>query len=138
SSSLVFLPTLEHKKPPSGTPPQGRVWIAGAEFSMGGTVEGVVLWGWPGMTPDAWPVRRVYVEGFLMDATEVTNDQFESFGEATAYLTIAERPPTNEEFPTVPPESLVAGSIVFAPTPGPVPLDNHYQWWRYQPGASWR
>jgi formylglycine-generating enzyme required for sulfatase activity len=28
--------------------------------------------------------------------------------------------------------------VVFTPTTGPVPLDNHYQWWRYVPGASWR
>ena len=26
---------------------------------------------------------------------------------------------------------LVAGSMVFTPTPGPVPLNNFYQWWRY-------
>jgi formylglycine-generating enzyme required for sulfatase activity len=32
----------------------------------------------------------------------------------------------------------VAGSIVFTPTPHPVPLINHYRWWRYQHGANWR
>jgi formylglycine-generating enzyme required for sulfatase activity len=37
-----------------------------------------------------------------------------------------------------PPENLVAGSIVFTPTPRPVPLTNHYRWWRYQHGANWR
>ena len=32
----------------------------------------------------------------------------------------------------------MAGSIVFTPTSGPVPLNNHYRWWRYQHGANWR
>jgi formylglycine-generating enzyme len=35
-------------------------------------------------------------------------------------------------------DMLVPGSIVFTPTPGPVPLDNHARWWRWQPGADWR
>src|SRR5262249_15195373 len=60
------------------------------------------------------------------------------FIKATGYVTIAERTPTKEEFPTAPPENLVAGSTVFTPTATPVPLDNYYQWWRYQKGANWR
>jgi formylglycine-generating enzyme required for sulfatase activity len=32
----------------------------------------------------------------------------------------------------------VAGSVVFTSTAGPVPLDDHYRWWRYEKGASWR
>ncbi len=92
----------------------------------------------PGVTRDALPIHRVYVDGFWMDATEVTNEQFAMFVEATGYVTVAERTPTQEEFPTAPPENLVAGSTVFTPTPFPVPLDNYFQWWRYEPGASWR
>ncbi len=84
------------------------------------------------------PIHRVYVDGFYMDATAVTNAEFEKFVKATGYVTIAERTPTREEFPNAPPESLVAGSIVFTPTSGPVPLTNHYRWWRYQHGANWR
>ena len=70
--------------------------------------------------------------------TEVTNEQFARFVKATGYVTVAERTPTREEFPGAPDESLVAGSIVFNPTPQPVHLDNHYQWWTYLRGASWR
>jgi len=87
---------------------------------------------------DARPLHRVYVDGFFMDATEVTNEQFEQFVNATGYVTIAERKPTREEFPSVPEEKLVAGSAVFSPPPSRVPLDNHYRWWRYVPGANWR
>jgi len=114
------------------------VWIPGGEFSMGSTVETEALCGLPGVTRDALPVHRVYVDGFWMDATEITNEQFEKFAKATGYVTIAERTPTQAEFPTAPPENLVAGSTVFTPTAQPVPLNNFYQWWRYEKGANWR
>jgi formylglycine-generating enzyme len=73
-----------------------------------------------------------------MDATVVTNAQFEKFANATGYRTIAEIAPTKEEFPTAPPENLVAGSTVFTPTAVPVGLNDHFQWWNYVPGANWR
>jgi len=92
----------------------------------------------PGVTADAQPIHRVSVDGFWMDATEVTNEQFEQFVKATGYVTIAERAPSREEFPGVPVEQLVAGSVVFTPSRQPVALNNLYQWWRYQHGANWR
>jgi len=87
---------------------------------------------------DARPIHRVYVDGFFMDATEVTNEQFERFAKATGYVTVAEQKPTREEFPSAPVENLVAGSVVFSPPPGPVPLNDHYQWWSFIKGANWR
>ncbi len=123
-----------------GAPPAGMVWIPSGEFAMGTddptkmSCEGT---GHDAM-PDARPVHRVSVDGFWMDATEVTNAQFEQFVKATGYVTIAEQKPKAADFPGVPPEALVPGSIVFTPTPGPVPLDNFIAWWRYEPGANWR
>jgi formylglycine-generating enzyme required for sulfatase activity len=73
-----------------------------------------------------------------MDKTEVTNEQFEKFVKATSYVTIAERTPTRQEFPTAPEENLVAGSVVFTPPDQAVPLDNHFRWWNYVKGANWR
>jgi formylglycine-generating enzyme required for sulfatase activity len=55
------------------------VWISGGEFSMGSTVESESLCSLPGVTRDALPVHRVYVDGFWMDATELTNAEFEKF-----------------------------------------------------------
>jgi formylglycine-generating enzyme required for sulfatase activity len=133
-----FAPTIPNKSQAPGPTPEGMVWIPGGEFSMGSTIETEALCGLPGVTRDALPVHRVYVDGFWMDATVVTNEKFEQFVQATGYITIAERTPTKEEFPAAPPENLVAGSTVFTPTPGPVPLDNFYQWWRYEKGANWR
>ncbi len=137
-SSTAFLPTVENETPPSGMAPEGMVWIPGGEFSMGSSVESEAMCGLPGVTRDAQPVHRVYVDGFWMDKTEVTNEQFAKFVRATGYVTIAERTPTQEEFPTAPPENLVAGSTVFTPTAQPVPLDDYFQWWRYEKGANWR
>jgi len=134
----MFAPTMASKSEPPGPAPEGMVWIPGGEFSMGSTIETEALCGQPGVTRDALPVHRVYVDGFWMDATEVTNAQFDKFAKATGYITIAERIPTKEEFPSAPAENLVAGSTVFTPTAGPVPLDNFYQWWRYEKGANWR
>jgi sulfatase modifying factor 1 len=137
-SDLAFGPTIVNTARSPGSPPEGMVWIPGGEFSMGSTAETESLCGIPGVTGDALPVHRVYVDGFWMDATEVTNEQFEKFIASGHYTTIAERTPTKEEFPTAPPENLVAGSTVFTPTDEAVPLDNFYQWWRYQKGANWR
>jgi len=87
---------------------------------------------------DARPIHRVYVDGFWMDRTDVTNGQFDKFAKAASYVTVAERVPTKEEFPDAPPENLVAGSTVFTPTTVTVRLNDHYQWWRYEKGANWR
>ena len=46
--------------------------------------------------------------------------------------------PTPPATPTRIPRSCVPGSVVFHPTPGPVPLNDLAQWWAYVPGASWR
>jgi sulfatase modifying factor 1 len=63
----------------------------------------------------------VYVDGFFMDATDVTNQQFASFVAAIGYVTVAERKPREEEFPGLPPEDLIPGSVVYSPPDHPVP-----------------
>ena len=123
--------------PPSATP-SGMVYVPGGEFSMGSLDPTEMVCGGDQPMADARPLHRVYLDGFFMDTTEVTNEQFEQFVSATGYVTVAERKPTREEFPSAPEENLVAGSIVFSPPTHPVPLNNHYQWWRYVPGANWR
>jgi sulfatase modifying factor 1 len=137
-ASPVFGPTIPNTNSTPVPSPPGMVWIPGGEFSMGSAVESESLCTLPGITRDALPVHRVYVDGFWMAATELTNEAFAAFVKASGYVTIAERTPTAAEYPGALPENLVAGSTVFTPTPGPVPLNNHYQWWRYQKGANWR
>src|SRR4029077_14679349 len=96
--------------------PEGMTWIPGGEFSMGAAVGGEGSHAMPMPSNDSEPVHRVYVDGFWMDATPVTNAQFEKFVRATHYVTIAERTPSKEEFPTAPEENLVAGGGVFLAT----------------------
>jgi formylglycine-generating enzyme required for sulfatase activity len=135
----AFLPTVEGSRTPPAGAPDGMVWIPGGEFSMGArepmNVDDTV-----GMqaTTDSRPVHRVSVDAFWMDATEVTNAQFARFVKATGYVTVAERTPRQEDFPTAAPAALIAGSVVFAPPDHPVPLTDHFQWWTYVGGASWR
>jgi formylglycine-generating enzyme required for sulfatase activity len=58
------------------------MWVPSGTFAMGSDD--------PSM-PDARPWHEVDVDGFWMDRTEVTNDAFARFVEATGYETTAER-----------------------------------------------
>jgi formylglycine-generating enzyme len=133
-----FLPTLVNAVPPPQNHPVGMVWIPGGEFSMGCKDPRLLPEGGNEAMADARPIHRVYVDGFWMDKTDVTNAQFAKFVNATGYTTVAERKPRREDFPGVPAEKLVPGSAVFTPPSHPVPLDDYAQWWSYVPGANWR
>ena len=112
-----------------GPAPAGMVWIEGGTFDMGSDHDEF---------GDAQPVHRVAIDGFWIDATEVTNAQFAEFVKATGYVTLAERVPRAEDYPGALPEMLYAGSVVFTPPARAVALDNHYVWWSYVRGADWR
>ncbi len=121
--------------------PEGMVWVPGGEFLMGTND--------PSAHEAERPAHRVKVDGFWIDATEVTNAQFRRFVEATGYLTMAERPVDWEVMKTqVPPgtpkppdEQLVPGSLVFAPPDHMLTneeLENLTNWWRWESGADWK
>ena len=137
-SHAAFEPTVSNHADPPGKTPQGMIWIPGGEFSMGANdppdMDDVGM----KATTDGRPIHRVYVDGFFMDKTDVTNGEFAKFVKATRYVTVAERKPRQEDYPNAPPENLVAGSVVFSPPDHPVPLNDHFQWWSYLPGADWR
>ena len=86
---------------------------------------------------DSQPSHEVEVNGFWMDETEVTNDQFQKFIQATSYVTVAERKPKAEDFPGAPEEMLVPGSVCFRSPKNSVSLDDFAAWWSYLPGACW-
>ncbi|MBI5425842.1 MAG: formylglycine-generating enzyme family protein [Opitutae bacterium] len=139
AAAASFQPTVANTFVPAAEPPSGMVWIPGGEFSMGLAEVGPELCGPGGTTgSDAQPIHRVAVNGFWMDATEVTNAEFARFVAATGYVTVAERKPRAEDYPGAPAELLVPGSVVFLPPARPVPLTNALVWWRYVPGADWR
>jgi formylglycine-generating enzyme required for sulfatase activity len=103
------------------------VLVPGGEFAMGDP-----------FFQDATPVHTVRLDPFWIDRTEVTNEQFERFVQATGYVTTAERKPDPREFPGAKPEMLVPGSLVFTPPKEEVPLNQPLTWWRWVPGANWR
>lgn len=104
----------------------GMVWVSGGKFLMGADE-----------FPDSRPVHQVSVDGFWMDAHEVTNAEYARFVAATNYKTVAERPLNPADYPGVPADKLVPGSAVFTPTLQKVSFENPLQWWNYVPGASW-
>ncbi len=105
-------------KGPAG---DAMVWVSGGTFMMGENPH----------YPEEGPPRQVTVEGFWMDAHEVTNAQFAAFVAATGYVTMAERAPP--PIPGAPPEMLQPGSAVFR-----VPTPDNPAWWRWAVGAQWR
>lgn len=113
---------------PGRAPFRDMAWIPGGTFRMGSDRH----------YREEAPARDVRVEGFWMDRYPVTNARFNRFVEETGYVTIAERALDPADYPGGLPDLLVPGSVVFHKPDGPVPLQSHFAWWRYVPGASWR
>ena len=102
-------------------------WIPGGTFGMGSE----------DFYPEERPVREAAVDGFWMDKHPVTVAEFRRFVKATGYVTVAERPLDPAQYPDADPARADAGSLVFRPTRGPVPLDDYRAWWAFVPGACW-
>jgi formylglycine-generating enzyme required for sulfatase activity len=75
-----------NKQGPPGPAPKGMVWIPGGIFWMGSDD-----------FSDAQPLHKVQVDGFWMDQTEVTNEQFARFVAATGHVTVVERWPDSRK-----------------------------------------
>lgn len=117
--------------------PSGMVWVPGGKFLRGST----------DLSPrhrqqygEEFPAHQVEVDGFYMDATEVTNAQFAEFVEATGYKTLAEVGLSAEDFPQARPEDLQGGANVFKTTRGKIDpwVGSAWRWWSFTPGASWK
>ena len=129
----------EDKAPALGTDrSDNMVWIEGGEFIMG-TDEDEAY-------PAEKPAVKRKVDGFWMDKTEVTNEQYKEFVDATGYQTLAEKTPDWEDIKkqlppdTQKPDDLVLspGSLVFIPPSNPVPTHDISQWWFWVNGANWK
>ena len=117
--SKTALGTLEKCQAYSGLPQQwlqnkhaGMVRISGGTFQIGSN--------------DHYPEERSLlkserkVDDFWIDATEVTNAQFRSFVQATAYVTEAEKQ---------------GEAAVFTP---PTQIVGELTWWQLQANANWK
>jgi sulfatase modifying factor 1 len=80
-------PVQINAETPPGPTPEGMVWVPGGTFWMGSED-----------FADAKPVHKAYVDGFWMDKTLVTNEQFAWFVQATGYETVVERWPDPGKF----------------------------------------
>ncbi len=95
---------------------------------------GAFLIGADNTYPEEGPARTETVAAFVMDATEVTNDDFAAFVSETGYVTVAERKPDPAVLPQgSPPEYFEPGGVVFQQ-----PRRPDENWWIYVPGANWR
>jgi formylglycine-generating enzyme required for sulfatase activity len=136
-----FLKAIDNIKPDPAMAKSldGMVEVKGGQFDMGGDNEQA--------RADEFPKHQVAVPNFWMDATEVTNAQFQKFVEATGYITVAERAIDLEELKKqVPPgtelpsaEELQPFSLVFkSPSNGNLQTLGPGDWWQMVKGASWQ
>lgn len=116
----------------------GMVKIPAGTFMMGGDNKHAKT--------DEFPKHAVKLSAFWLDATQITNAEFERFVKATHYVTTAEQKPDWEQLkkqlpagtPKPDDSKLVAASLVFAPTKHAVSFGDYSQWWKWVPGANWR
>ena len=117
---------------------EGMVFIKGGKFSMGCADKTG--------RPDEYPLHLVKVDGFWMDATEVTNKQFKLFVDATGYVTTAERQPDWEVLKkqlspgAIKPadSNFLPSSLVFFQPKNKVSVSDPSQWWKWTRGANWK
>ncbi|MBT8300034.1 MAG: formylglycine-generating enzyme family protein [Maribacter sp.] len=135
------VPVLIIEQPEDVKTPKGMVWIPGGEFIQGAVPNDNMA-----MAHEK-PAHKVAIDGFFMDITEVTNDNFQKFINETGYITQAERKIDWEELKKQLPEGtpkphdsiLQPGSLTFKKTQNAVPnLYDFSQWWHWTIGASWK
>ncbi|MEH2119221.1 SUMF1/EgtB/PvdO family nonheme iron enzyme [Nostoc sp.] len=80
----------------------------------------------------------VTVTNFCIDKYEVKNAQFGEFVKATGYVTVAERPLSEEQFPDLPDEQRLPGSLVFEMAKPAVKQVSFLSWWHWTTGANWQ
>ena len=117
----------------------GMAWIPG----------GVAVMGSDTGPPDETPPHPIAIDGFWMDITEVTNQQFKEFVDATNYVTLPERKP---ELRSIQKGSGLKDIAILEEfnQPGSIcslqlnsrddidPAKGAYSWWQYVPGADWK
>ena len=121
--------------------PEGMVWVSSKSFTKGGKA------GDNYAMEREFPSHEVYVDGFFIDITEVTNKQFKKFVQETGYITIAEREIKWDEIKkNLPPNTpkpadsvLQPGSLIFNKEIKEVGnMGDYFQWWKWKIGANWK
>jgi len=132
---------VSDKKIPNISAPEGMVWVSSKSFTKGGKA------GDNYAMEREFPSHEVYVDGFFIDITEVTNKQFKKFVQQTGYITIAEREINWDEIKkNLPPNTpkpadsvLQPGSLIFNKEIKEVGnMGDYFQWWKWKIGANWK
>jgi formylglycine-generating enzyme required for sulfatase activity len=97
-------------------------WPKNKEAGMAKLPQGKIVLGTTQGYEDERPLnlQATSVPAFLIDATEVTNAQFQEFVKQTGYVTDAEKQ---------------GGAAMFVQPDHPV---EELQWWRFEKGANWK
>ena len=121
----------------NATAAPGMVWVPGGKYLRGSKD---LKAGHRQQYGEEFPAHLVEVDGFYMDATEVTNAQFAEFVKATGYKTLAEVGLKAEDFPQARPQDLQGGANVFKKTKGKIDpwVGSAWRWWSFTPGATWK
>ena len=144
--TLIFIsfgckPKAEYNESENKVEIDGMVWIPGGIYQQGASSNDKMA------LPHEKPKHNVKVDGFYMDITEVTNNQFSKFIDATNYITTAEQPIDwtliASQLPPGTPKPhdsiLQPGSLLFKKTKTSVPnLYDFSQWWKWSIGANWK
>ena len=129
--AILLLTACSENSPPIMCLPESEanstVNINGGEFKFGENR----------YYPNEGPIKVAQVADFNIDKTEVTNAQFRAFTDSTGYVTAAERGLSEREFPNIPPQFRVPGSMVFV-APDLEKPSSPATWWQFIPGANWR
>lgn len=110
--------------------PAGMVWIEGGLFTMGSDERYAA--------PDEKPAHLVKVEGFWMDAHEVTVAAFDSFVRATNYRTAAEQVRLASDLKKSWPKGLPFIDSIRQPGSFVAQLITGKVEWKWITGANWR
>ncbi len=132
------IPKIKKITIPMGEEEITLIWVSSGSFTMGSSAHMA--------KNDEKPPHKIYMDGFWMTETPITNNQFRAFINSTNYLTTAEVAPSLEDIMsqlpkgTTPPsiESLVPGSLIFTGSDVPAKSYSLIDWWKWSPNTNWK
>ena len=127
-SLICSVSTRVQASPIDNKCPEEMVFIPGGTFNIGSDTN----------YESEKSASDVTMDSFCIDRHEVTNAEFRQFVEATGYQTIAERPLSKEQFPTLSEEQRQPGSLVFQPPSEGIEQVAYLSWWHWTVGANWQ
>ena len=115
--------------PAPGPAPAGMTWVPGGIYWRGSDAK---------PHADSRPWHLVEVDGFWMDVTTVTNEQFEKFVRRPVTSLLRNRRRGQKTSPARRRKNWWPARSSSRRRRSPMPLDNHLRWWEFLKGANWR